>query len=151
MAAGLLPRFDNFFHLFRIGIWGTFALGLAYGAIRVVILVLKFRGSGDWPTVDGKTIGPGQVKTSYSDRSADYDAEITYEYEVSGTSYRGSHRLKSFKQKQQAEDFLLEHMPESTAVVVHYKPEDPGTSMLELDPYEFDDDEPISLNLEQKK
>jgi len=148
MTVGL--RAADFFEVIRLIFWVPFFLGVAYAVLRLLLVVRKFWDSGDWPTVDGKTIGPGQIKESYSERSMDYEATITYEYQVSGTSYRGTSFLKLFKKKEDAEAFLREHMPEGTPIVVHYKPEDAGTSRLELDPYEFDDDEPISLNLGQK-
>ena len=151
MFALLLLSSDRSFDLIKLGFWVVLALGLLYTVVATLIRIRRFRASLDWPTVEGKTIGPGEIKLTSMEKTGAYDAIVTYEYAVSGASYRKSQRLRSFSKRDEAESFLHEHMPEGAVVVVHYKPDDPGTSRLAFNPYDPDGKGSISINVELKR
>lgn len=113
---------------------------------RLVFLAMDgMREAGEsaaWPHVEGKIIRsemdistrknePGGRKRSGGKW---YEAAVEYEFEVNGTTYRGS-RIASVKDmiaKESRAQKTLDKYPVDRRVQVSYKPDDPSVCVLEL-------------------
>jgi len=150
MLASLLSS-DSSFDYIKVGIWIFFALGLISVVISTILRIRKFRGSLNWPTVEGKIIGPAEIKLTSMERTGAYDAIVTYEYLVEGATYRSTQRLRSFSKREEAEKFLRDYLPGGASVRVLYTPDHPATSRLVFNPYDPEGKGGINVTVEVRE
>lgn len=118
-----------------------FALAGAAASIFGVRGVLRAKVSMDWPTTQGKILESSVERKTHrktgsgtiSKTSNSYHANISYEYNVDGTAFRGKRvaygdhgRGKS----SYARD-IVKRYPKGKSVTVHYMPGNPKESLLE--------------------
>ena len=142
LVTGLLGGFDDFqlvnqpvTFLQALGTLGAmlFPFG-TYLYIRRKWNQARVRLSQSWPTV------PGKVQSSEIERRVTglpavlWKLALSYGYEVSGNWYQGD--AVQFGPKYVSSKELIfahaEKYPAGTAVTVHYDPDDPATSVLEI-------------------
>lgn len=95
------------------------------------------RESVGWPSVDGEIVRSHVVKeldTSSGPRSATYRPSISYRYRVGDTEFTGERvALGEYATADQADaDAVVQRYPAGRRLPVHYRPEAPGTAVLEV-------------------
>ncbi|MFI4995503.1 MAG: DUF3592 domain-containing protein [Hyphomicrobiales bacterium] len=117
-------------------IWAAVAL---FFVVNLAYAVLKARrqasSSSHWPIAKGEVIASKvQVpKVHSSDEDTDCSAEIRYRYHVGGKDHEGSHihaGRDAMTTRQFAEEIAARY-PLGSSVDVHYRPDRPGTAVLE--------------------
>jgi len=107
-------------------------VGVAVGAVIVWQLVKGSR-SKNWPTAPG-VVTDAQVTMHYDDEGTRmYKPVVAYRYDVDGLAYDGDRRTfgnYSSNNRGRAEKIVAQYRPGSQ-IQVHYKPDDPGESVLE--------------------
>jgi Protein of unknown function (DUF3592) len=92
------------------------------------------RLSRGWPTTPGTVLSSEIFKKHLFRWGTFYRLDVTYEYAVSGVPYVGD-RVSFGSQRVLDEDFitsLAEKYRERAGVMVHFDPDDPATSVLEV-------------------
>lgn len=132
----------------RARIWGSLLL-ILISACGLLIFNNAFQGigeareSGSWPTVAGKIIR-SEMDVDTDDRrvtsrnrsrtdSKFYSAKIEYEFEVNGTTQRGSRiaAIQYMNANKEHVQKILNKYSLDRAVKVSYKPDDPSVCVLE--------------------
>lgn len=112
-----------------LGIFLAVGLGLV---ITGISNIKSARESMTWPATKG-VILKSEVKTSRSDDSTTYGADISYEYQVNKQTYTGNKVTfgdVSTSKRSRAEK-IVDRFPVEKTVDVFYNPEDPKSSVLE--------------------
>jgi hypothetical protein len=106
---------------------------IAYG-LFCIYRILNFR---KWATVEGTVVSAAKTNRSENFQKFE-DADIVYEYEVGGKTYRsktvkaaGEMSSDSKKGRRSEVDQLLARYPVGKTVTVHYNPAVPRISCLE--------------------
>jgi hypothetical protein len=91
--------------------------------------------SAAWPTTQGEILTSRVTvpATHSSDDEADCAVEISYRYAVGGKEHRGSHihAGREAMMVRRAAESLAAKYPAGAKVEVHYRPDKPGTALLE--------------------
>lgn len=117
------------------------ALMTMIGFVVIAFGLHRFRlgfGSSNWPTADATVTATGiSVKGGGEESSTAYVPELTYEYQVDGTSYVGSRysfgeqKDPSFNSSKKAQTWIDENCPVDAGIPVHYNPDQPDVSVVE--------------------
>jgi hypothetical protein len=108
---------------------------------KAIFELASARLSARWPVVDGR-VADSVVKAEEHSRRGwigwdtyyMYLPAVAYEYEAAGRRYKNdliAFGLKSFDTREEAEA-LLRHYPNGARVQVHYDPDDPQSSVLQM-------------------
>ena len=112
-----------------LGIFLAVGLGLT---ITGISNIKSAKESETWPTVNG-VIFKSKVKSSTSDGSTTYGADISYDYQVNGQAYKGDKVTfgdVSTSSSSRAEK-IVDRYPVGKIIGVFYNPNKPETSVLE--------------------
>ena len=106
-------------------------IGLVAVGIGIWTLAKSLR-SEHWPVTDG-TIQSAEMKShSGSKGGTTYSAEVTYTYQVAGTSYTGDKvSIGQMSSSSAYAQGILNRYPVGKKVSVHYSPGDPAEAVLE--------------------
>jgi hypothetical protein len=133
-ASGVIGQLDALSEL--LFFWGGLtALGVFVFSFGILNLK-RARASAGWPTVQGRVLTRDvkemTIRGRWSSRTA-YMPTLTYEYVVSGHTYRSNviqFGLTNVKTREEAEQILGSNTP-GKPVQVHYDPENPQVAVLQ--------------------
>lgn len=111
-------------------LWLFIVVGVASLCAGIWNLARSLR-SASWPSTSG-VIDRAEMGSNSDDDGVTYSADVTYHYEVGGTSYTGT-RL-SFGTMSASSDYarrILDRYPVGATVRVYYSPDDPASAVLE--------------------
>lgn len=94
--------------------------------------LIRVKASLDWPSTQGKVIS-SSVEQNSNSKSTTYHAEILYEFDVNGTTFKGncvSYGDYGSSNPSHAQQ-IVNRYPKYMSVIVHYMPGNPGESLLE--------------------
>jgi hypothetical protein len=106
-------------------------IGLLAVGIGIWTLAKSIR-SEHWPVTDGIVQSAEMKSHEGSKGRTTYSAEVTYTFQVAGTSYTGD--KVSIGQMSSSAEYaqgILNHYPTGKKVSVHYSPGDPSDAVLE--------------------
>ena len=113
--------------------------------VYIVIMAVRYRNSGVWPTADGL------VETLVEIRSVGnhgpYYGVLSYSYQVADEYYSGEWMTPSFPKRSDVSEFVEKQMAKGTKVTVKYHPRHPDRSVLEIDIAMTDPAAPITLGI----
>lgn len=111
------------------------AIGLLLGSIGGWLLTQDT--VLDWPTIDAEAVGGTIIsgRTSSSRNSSSrptYDIQVTFRYEIDGTSYKSQTASGSSSGSREAATRRLEAYAPGTRHAIHYRPDDPNIIRFEV-------------------
>jgi len=130
------------FH-YQVIVWVALAL---VAVIALGRTIWAYRGSANWPTVEGTITGLGVQQKRDNDGRYSY-ATFTYEFQDSAGRQKSGTWHKNFSTDEDARDFASRELPIGKQVIVRFNPKNPAINDLELDAFTYTDDRPTSLGL----
>ena len=110
--------------------WLFIVIGLVAVGAGARLLIRSIR-SERWPVTDG-IIRSAEMKSQDSSDGTTYSAEVTYGYQVAGTSYTGNKvSIGPMSSSAEHAQGILNRYPVGKTVSVHYRPGDPSDAVLE--------------------
>jgi hypothetical protein len=122
---------------------------LALLVVAVIALgrtIWAYRGSGNWPMVEGTITGLDVQQRRGADGRYSY-ATFTYEFQDCEGRQKSGTWHKNFSTDEAAKDFATRELPIGKQVIVRFNPKNPAVNDLELDAFTYTDDRPTSLGL----
>jgi hypothetical protein len=120
---------------------------LTLGAVYSVIYFFRYRGSDEWPTVQGTVEALIRIRSTNGRASDPVYGILSYSYQIDGEYYSGEWDTPMFPSKSEVDEFIGKYIPLKSAVVVHHDPRHPERSTLEIDPRLGQPDYLTELNL----
>lgn len=115
--------------LFLLGVVALIAI------LGVVIPMVRLGIARKWPTALG-TVEEAAVRHEHSRNYDGWFSEVHYSYDAGQGRVPGLFAKHGFRKKEDAEAFLA-RFPKTAELVVHYKPDKPGKSVL------IEDEQPL--------
>ena len=109
--------------LFLLGVVALIAI------FSVVIPAIRLGIALKWPTTKG-TVEQVAVRHEHSRNYDGWFSEVHYSYDAGQGRVTGLFAKHGFRKKEQAEAFLA-RFPKTAELVVHYKPDAPGKSVVD--------------------
>lgn len=122
------------------------ALGGAAFCAYVVVQLVRYRGSDNWPTTVA-TVEKIEVRRIQDSDSHHFCPVVSFSFVVSENYYSGEWVGPAFSTEQETRDFMQQNTPIGTKLSAQYKPNDPKMNLLDIDPALWDKGRPITLDL----
>lgn len=123
-----------------------FVLGIAVFAIFGLVQFFHYRGSSDWPAVEGVIEGAPELH-AFGGRGTSYYAILFYSYAVDGDRYSGEWTSPSKPTQKMIVDVIAAKLPSGTKIAIRYNPKKPEVSTPDISPALFDENAMIKLDL----
>ncbi|WP_109487539.1 DUF3592 domain-containing protein [Occallatibacter savannae] len=122
---------------------------VALAVMTLIVLVRTlwvYRGSANWPVVEGTITGLDvqQIRDADGRYSC---ATFIYEFQDCEGCQKSGTWHKNFSTDEAAKDFAGRELPIGKQVIVRFNPKNSAINDLELDAFTYTDDRPTSLNL----
>jgi hypothetical protein len=93
-------------------------------------MLVRYQGSGSWPTAPGKVESYGRITYMKAKAGTCYGS-VRYSYSVGADYYSGEWLTPIVRNRTALEEFLEKELPVGKSIVVRYKPGAPDRSQLE--------------------
>lgn len=122
------------------------ALGGAAFCAYVVVQLVRYRGSDNWPIAEA-TVEKIEVRRVQDSDSHHFSPVVSFSFVVSKDYYSGEWVGPAFSTEQETLDFMHQNTPIGAKLSAQYKLDNPKINLLDIDPALWDKDRPITLGL----
>ena len=119
--------------------------GVALGAY-VVVQMVRYRGSSNWPTA-AATVEKLEVRRIQDSDGHHFRPVVSFSFVVAQQYYSGEWVGPAFSTQQETQDFMERNTPVGSKLNARYKPNEPQLNLLDIDPKLWDRSRPIELGL----
>lgn len=121
-------------------------LGGAAFCVYVVVQLVRYRGSGNWPTAVATVENVEVRRLEYHD-GHHFRPVVLFSFVVSKDYFSGEWVGPAFSTEKETRDFMQQNTPISSKLSVQYSPDNPKLNLLKIDPALWDKGRPITLGL----